>query len=96
MTAGCNRGGAGANGNSEVEEIDESALGPRPIKGPFDEEPFTGRGDVAHEVGGGLGTVGRVDVDVTHVGRKRGHNVRPLRLRSAGVPCSARTANVCR
>ena len=43
---------------------------------------FTGRGDVAHEVGGGLQVpVGRVDVDVTHVGRKRHH----MRAASASI-----------
>ena len=38
------------------------------------EEVFSGRGDVAHEFGGRLQVpVGRVDVDVAHVGRKRHH-----------------------
>jgi hypothetical protein len=41
---------------------------------PFGKEFFIGRGDVAHEVGGGLQVpVGRIDVDVTAVGRKRRH-----------------------
>ena len=36
---------------------------------------FAGRGDVAHEVGGGLQVpVGRIDVDVTHVGRECRHS----------------------
>ena len=49
---------------------------------PSDEERFTGRGDVAHEVGGGLQIpVGRIDVDVTHVGRQRRH----MRAASAAV-----------
>jgi hypothetical protein len=49
---------------------------------PFGEELFTGRSDVAHEVGGGLQvSVGRIDVDVTHVGRKRRH----MRAASASI-----------
>jgi hypothetical protein len=49
---------------------------------PFGEELLAGRGDVAHEVGGSLGVpVGRIDVDVTHIGRKRGH----IRVASASI-----------
>ena len=53
---------------------------------PFGEERLTGRGDVAHEVGGGLQVpVGRIDVDVTHVGRKRRH----VRAASASIGWTA-------
>src|ERR1019366_2872205 len=50
------------------------------------DELFTGRGDVAHEFGRGLQVpVGRIDVDVTHVGRKRYH----MRAASASIRWTA-------
>ena len=66
--------GAPLAGERVAEERLDEGSNRRHDRLPSARNCFTGRGDIAHEVGGRLQVpVCRVDVDVPHVGRERHH-----------------------